>query len=359
LPCPSALVVLLSAIALHRVGYGLLLVIAFSIGLAATLTGIGLAFVYAGRLMKRSAAFSRFQHLARIMPAASAFVIMCVGILICYEALIQAGIISSTGLGLSEIFGGLWSQAKSLSTASVLVFGFGLGLKHATDADHLAAVSTIVSERKSLLSSSLVGGLWGIGHTISLFIAGIAVILLHIKISERASQALEFGVAIMLIWLGVNALRKLASGGQLHLHQHHHGNHMHTHPHIHNELDKHVGSPEADQHKHHGFRLGSQLNKRPLFVGMVHGLAGSAALMLLVLSTISTPLVGLIYIVVFGIGSIGGMMLMSTLVGLPVHLTATRFTGAHTAMRGLAGLFSLCFGLFMAYEIGFVDGLFR
>ncbi len=81
--------------------------------------------------------------------------------------------------------------------------------------------------------------------------------------------------------------------------------------------------------------------------------------MLLVLSTISTPLVGLIYIVVFGIGSIGGMMLMSTLVGLPVHLTATRFTGAHTAMRGLAGLFSLCFGLFMAYEIGFVDGLFR
>ncbi|MEJ7713575.1 MAG: sulfite exporter TauE/SafE family protein [Pyrinomonadaceae bacterium] len=103
LPCPSALVVLLSAIALHRVGYGLLLVIAFSIGLAATLTAIGLAFVYAGRLMKRSSAFERFQHLARIVPAASAFVIMCVGILICYEALIQAGVISSTGLRLGVI----------------------------------------------------------------------------------------------------------------------------------------------------------------------------------------------------------------------------------------------------------------
>lgn len=359
LPCPSALVVLLSAIALHRVGYGLLLVIAFSIGLATTLTGIGLAFVYAGRLMKRSAAFSRFQYLARVMPAASAFVIMCVGMLICYEALIQAGIISSTGRGLSEIFGGLWTQAGSLSTASVLVFGFGLGLKHATDADHLAAVSTIVSERKSLLSSSLVGGLWGIGHTISLFIAGIAVILLHIKISERTSQWLEFGVAIMLIVLGVNALRKLASGGQIHLHQHHHGDHRHTHPHIHNEHDQHDGLPEADQPTHHGFRRGSRLNKRPLLVGMVHGLAGSAALMLLVLSTMSTPLVGLIYIVIFGVGSIGGMMLMSALIGLPVHLAAHRFAGAHVAMRGIAGIFSLCFGLFMVYEIGFVDGLFR
>ena len=108
-------------------------------------------------------------------------------------------------------------------------------------------------------------------------------------------------------------------------------------------------------HTHHSFQIGT----RPLFVGMVHGFAGSAALMLLVLSTISAPLVGLLYIVIFGIGWIGGMMLMSALGGLPLHLTAARFARAHIAMHGLAGLFSLCFGLFMVYEIGFVDGLFR
>ncbi|MEJ7713573.1 MAG: hypothetical protein WKF84_27940 [Pyrinomonadaceae bacterium] len=163
----------------------------------------------------------------------------------------------------------------------------------------------------------------------------------------------------MLVWLGVSALRKLANGGQIHLHQHYHGDHTHAHTHIHDELDQHVDSLQADEPTHHGFRLNPQLNKRPLFVGMVHGLAGSAALMLLVLSTISTPLVGLIYIVIFGVGSIGGMMLMSALVGLPVHLAANRFTNVHLAMRGIAGIFSLCFGLFMVYEIGFVDGLFR
>jgi len=92
---------------------------------------------------------------------------------------------------------------------------------------------------------------------------------------------------------------------------------------------------------------------------MIHGLAGSAALMLMVLSTISSRLGGIAYIIVFGIGSIGGMMLMSALVGLPLYLTAARFNRANLAVRGLAGLFSLSFGLFMVYEIGFAEGLFR
>jgi MFS family permease len=241
------------------------------------------------------------------------------------------------------------TETISLSTASVLAFGFVLGLKHAVEVDHLAAVSTIVSERKSLLSSLMVGGLWGVGHTISLLIAGILVIFLHVEISERTALFLEFLVGLMLVALGTNALRKLWRGGHLHLHVHQHGGRAHAHPHIHDR------EPETDPHTHHGYHTGM----RPLLVGMVHGLAGSAALMLLVLSTIQTPLVGLIYILVFGVGSIGGMMIMSALVSLPLYLTATRFTRANLMMRGLAGLFSLSFGLFVIYEIGVAGSLFR
>jgi sulfite exporter TauE/SafE len=238
---------------------------------------------------------------------------------------------------------------EPLSAAPVLAFGFVLGLKHAVEADHLAAVSAIVSERKSLWSSSLVGGLWGIGHTLSLLVAGVAVILFHFRVGERTERALEFTVGLMLIALGANALRKLARGGRLHLHVHRHGGRAHVHPHVHD------GAPEPGPHTHHGLRLGP----RPLLVGMLHGLAGSAALTLLVLSTISSPSVGLLYLVVFGVGSAGGMMLMSALFGLPVYLTAARFTRANLAVRGLSGLFSLSLGLFTVYEVGFVNGLFR
>jgi ABC-type nickel/cobalt efflux system permease component RcnA len=338
LPCPSALVVLLSAISLHRVGFGMLLIVAFSLGLASVLTGIGLAFIYAGRMMKGRAFTSG--RAMRLLPAVSAFVIACVGAAICYEALVEAGL----------NFGTLFADSPNpISTTSVLLFGLVLGLKHAVEADHLAAVSAIVSERKSLLSASLVGGLWGVGHTISLLLAGVAVILLRVEIGRRTEMALEFGVALMLVVLGADAIRKLFRGGRIHLHAHEHGGRWHVHPHIHD------GSAEAEGGTHHGLRL----SKRPLVVGMVHGLAGSAALMLLVLSTIPSPLAGLIYIAVFGVGSIGGMMLMSALVGLPVHFTANRFARANLAVRCAAGVFSLCFGLLMAYEIGFVDGLFR
>ncbi|MBV9958811.1 MAG: hypothetical protein JO360_10335 [Acidobacteria bacterium] len=343
LPCPSALVVLLSAISLHRVGYGLLLVIAFSLGLACTLTCIGLAFVYAGRLMKSRAGSLVSGRLARVVPALSALVIACLGAAICYEAL------ASAGIDIKTLIASGTTGAGTVSTASVLALGLVFGLKHAVEADHLAAVSTIVSERKSLLSSSLVGGLWGIGHTISLLIAGVVVILLHIEIGERLALALEFGVALMLITLGANAIRKLARGGRLHFHTHSHGAREHVHPHLHEQ------AAEENPATHHGLRLGA----RPLVVGMVHGLAGSAALMLLVLSTLPTPLLGMAYIAVFGLGSIGGMMLMSALVSLPLRLTADRFMRANLTVRGLAGLFSLGFGLFMVYEIGFVEGLFR
>jgi sulfite exporter TauE/SafE len=189
--------------------------------------------------------------------------------------------------------------------------------------------------------------LWGIGHTISLLVAGAFVIIFRVRISERTELGLEFCVALMLVGLGAHALAKLLRGGRLHLHAHNHAGRWHAHPHIHTD------APDAAD-THHGFRLGA----RPLVVGLIHGLAGSAALMLLVLSSISSAWLGLAYIVVFGLGSIGGMMLMSVLVGLPLHVTARRFTRANLAVRGAAGLFSLLFGLLMVYEIGFVGGLF-
>ncbi|MDT4967107.1 MAG: hypothetical protein QOJ64_1844 [Acidobacteriota bacterium] len=342
LPCPSALVVMLSAIALHRVAYGLILVVAFSFGLACTLTAIGLAFVYAGRLMKgRLAASGR---LVRWLPAMSAFVIASLGAVICYRALVEAGINP-----LAFLTNSAGEQMGSLSTFGVLGFGLLFGLKHAVEADHLAAVSTIVSERRSLLSSMLVGGLWGIGHTIALLIAGVGVIVLHLRIGEETSLALEFCVALMLIALGLNAILKLKRGSVLHFHTHRHGGRLHSHPHFHDSI-----STAEETNTHHGFRFSA----RPLLIGLLHGLAGSAALMLLVLSTISSPAVGLLYVVVFGAGSIGGMMLMSLLVGLPVHLTAGRFDRANWMIRGMAGVFSLSFGIFMAYRIGFIDRLF-
>ncbi|MEW6210200.1 MAG: hypothetical protein AB1631_17670 [Acidobacteriota bacterium] len=345
LPCPSALVVMLSAISLNRVGYGLVLVIAFSLGLAATLTGVGLLFVYAGRLMKQP----RSGRLLKVIPALSAFVIAAVGFVICYEALAEAGfdVLSRLAALKERLFGSMVMESLP-STISVLALGLVAGLRHAMDADHVAAVSTIVSERKSLLSSSLIGGLWGLGHTAALLVAGIIVLVLRIEISPRVEMALEFCVALMLIGLGANALRKLKSGWKLHLHTHTHGHHTHVHPHLHD------GSPEPAEHTHHGFKL----EARPIIIGMVHGLAGSGALMLLVLSTISSPAVGIIFIVIFGIGSIGGMMLMSALISLPIRLTADRFKRANLAVRVAAGAFSLAFGLFMVYQIGFVDRLF-
>lgn len=237
---------------------------------------------------------------------------------------------------------------STASTLAILGFGFLLGLKHATEADHLAAVSTMVSERKSLWSSAIIGGLWGLGHTISLFVAGVFVLLLNFQISERTERILEFCVGIMLVVLGVNALRKLVKGGELHFHAHDHGAHDHAHPHIHKNA-------EADgENTHHGFKF----NPRALIIGMVHGLAGSAALMLLLIPTIESKTVGLLYIVIFGIGSIGGMMLMSLLVGLPFHLTASRSNRFNYILQSIAGLVSVGLGLYIIYEKGITEGLF-
>lgn len=236
---------------------------------------------------------------------------------------------------------------SAAGTFSILGLGFLLGLKHATEADHLAAVSTIVSERKSIWSSAFVGGLWGLGHTISLFIAGVFVLLLNFQISEQAERILEFCVGIMLVLLGLNVLRKILQGGKVHFHTHEHGSRAHVHPHIHS----HENADEPVTH--HGFKF----SPRSVIIGMIHGLAGSAALMLIIIPTIESRVVGLLYIIIFGIGSIGGMMLMSFLVGLPFHLTAKNFNRVNYILQSIAGFISVGLGLYIIYEKGIVEGL--
>lgn len=235
------------------------------------------------------------------------------------------------------------------TTLKFLLFGFLLGLKHAVEADHIAAVSTIVTDRKSLWSSAIIGGIWGAGHTISLLIVGIFVLLLDFRVSKQTESILEFCVGIMLLILGINVIVKLFRGGKLHLHKHEHGEQIHVHPHLHEDKQA-----KDKSHTHHGLSLAP----RPLIIGMVHGLAGSAGLMFLILPTIESRTIGLLYIIIFGIGSIGGMMLMSMLVSLPLYLTALNYNKINVWLRVFAGIFSICIGLWIMYEKGFVDKLF-
>jgi ABC-type nickel/cobalt efflux system permease component RcnA len=358
LPCPSALVVLLSAISLHRVGYGLALVLAFSVGLAATLTGIGLAFVYAKRFVKHSFKQSR---VVRVLPVLSAFIIACVGAAICYEALAQSGIhlfaLTGNALGQSAANGFAGGEPSLASVSAFAVLGLGLvfGLKHATEVDHVVAVSTIVSEHRNVFRSALVGVLWGVGHTASLIVVGGIVLALRIEIPERIANWLEFCVALMIIILGINALtRALSNRADVHVHVHSHDGFSHKHVHFHEEGATHFGAT-AGLHSHTLSRIGF----KPLLVGAMHGLAGSAALTLLVLTQIESVALGLLYLTVFGVGSIVGMLLMSGLIGLPFALSSRRLSHLNSGLRAVAGALSITFGLWYAYETGIASGLLR
>src|SRR5438270_90842 len=165
-----------------------------------------------------------------------------------------------------------------------LGLGFLLGLKHATEADHLVAVTTIVSEQRSVSRSALVGAMWGVGHTAALLAAGVVVILLEVTIPERVAEALEFGVALMIVSLGSRVLYlALRRRRRVHVHAHTHGGHTHTHLHFHENGDEHsADAGRAPSHERHGGFGGW----RPFVVGLVHGLAGSAALTLLVLTEV-------------------------------------------------------------------------
>lgn len=226
---------------------------------------------------------------------------------------------------------------------TVLGLGFALGLRHALDPDHLVAVSAIVGEHRSLKKSSLVGTFWGLGHTASLLIAGVAVIVLKLRVSETAALWMEFAVALMLVLLGARALGKALRGCKLHVHLHAHEGRRHVHLHLHRPGEEH-----AHAHRH---LLG--FGARPFLVGMIHGMAGSAGLMLLVLATIPSAIAGLVYVGVFGLGSVGGMLVMSGLMSLPFILTGGKRGAVGYGLQLATGLSSFAFGLFLVWQYVF------
>jgi ABC-type nickel/cobalt efflux system permease component RcnA len=238
-----------------------------------------------------------------------------------------------------------------LSTFAMLGIGLLFGLKHATEVDHVVAVSTIVSQHRNVWRSTLVGALWGAGHTAALLITGVFVLTLQIAIPERVSSWLEFCVALMIIGLGATALwRALRKRGDVHVHEHKHDGVAHVHVHFHEPQTRHDAGMRHHAKRTHTHAV-SQIGLKPILIGAMHGLAGSGALTLLVLTQIKSTGYGLLYLAVFGVGSIAGMLLMSGLIGLPFALTSRKLTGLHHRLQTAAAVVSLAFGFWYAYQL--------
>jgi ABC-type nickel/cobalt efflux system permease component RcnA len=256
----------------------------------------------------------------------------------------------------------------SFGVFALLGLGILFGLKHATEVDHVVAVSAIVSAHRSVLRSALVGGLWGAGHTASLVIVGVLVLVFRVAIPLPVTNWLEFGVALMIIGLGVLAMTRVLRGrNDVHLHRHSHDGQSHVHIHFHERSTHHESdasvfrqASEASNSSHpsHSHTI-SRLGFKPLLVGAMHGLAGSAALTLLVLTQIQSVWLGLLYLVLFGIGSTFGMLLMSGLIGLPFALSGRRLTSINYGLQSAAGMLSIAFGLWYAYDTVITNGLWR
>jgi ABC-type nickel/cobalt efflux system permease component RcnA len=256
----------------------------------------------------------------------------------------------------------------SVGVFALLGLGMVFGLKHATEVDHVVAVSAIVSEHRSVLRSAVVGGLWGAGHTASLVIVGMLVLVFRVAIPLPVANWLEFGVALMIIGLGVLAMmRVLRRRNDVHLHRHSHDGQSHVHVHFHERSSQHESDaslfPRASEasnssHPSHSHTI-SRLGFKPLFVGAMHGLAGSAGLTLLVLTQIQSVWLGLLYLALFGIGSTFGMLLMSGLIGLPFALSGRRLTSINYGLQSAAGMLSIAFGLWYGYETVMTNGLWR
>jgi high-affinity nickel permease len=259
-----------------------------------------------------------------------------------------------------------------ISGLAILVIGFFLGMRHATDPDHVIAVSTIVSRERSLRRAAWIGAIWGLGHTVTIVLVGAAIILFNLVIPPRVGLTMEFAVGLMLILLGALNLTGVTKwlcetfspahphiAGQ-HAHLHEHGSHLHYHWHSHQPAAEHHADSLATPRwlSRPLSRLGLFHSLRPLLTGIVHGLAGSAAVALLVLTTIHNPSWAVFYLLIFGVGTIAGMMLITAALALPVSYAGTRFAWLNQGLITGSGLLSLGFGLFLSYHIGFVDGLF-
>ncbi len=331
IPCPAALVVLLSAFALHRVGLGFFLITAFSLGLASVLIGFGMLMVYGRRFMARLQVNGSLT--TRWLPVASAAFMTVLGAAIALRAF------ATTGIDLHNL-------SKERFGPFLFVGGLGLllGMRHSTDPDHVVAVSTIVSKQRSIRQAGLIGTIWGLGHTLTIFAVGSMIILFGVVIPPRLGLSMEFSVALMLILLGVLNLTGVMQRMTLYLTRKPLA--IPTISKAETLLDRSVG------------RFGVYQCVRPLVIGIVHGLAGSAAVALLVLSTIHSPVWATVYLLVFGAGTMVGMMCMTAAMAVPLAFAGSRFTSISRGFSVASGVVSVCFGFFLVYQLGFLGGLF-
>lgn len=254
---------------------------------------------------------------------------------------------------------------------SVLAFGFLLGMKHATEADHLAAVATLATRHGDKWDALRQGASWGLGHTLTLMLFGGIVMGLGRSIPPRFEQGLEMVVGLMLVILGGDVLRRLWRK-RIHFHVHSHDSkvrHAHAHSHagarraeeggvpVYAQMSFVPAIPEAHALSAHEHSHAPALPGRALLIGMMHGLAGSAALIVLSLGSVSSVVMGVSYIVLFGAGSILGMALLSLAIAVPLRLSGNLLTGLHRSMTAAIGLFSCGLGLWVIYRIGVVERL--
>jgi high-affinity nickel permease len=222
-----------------------------------------------------------------------------------------------------------------VETVIALFFAFLFGLQHALDADHVVAVSSLVSKQKSFKNATWCGVKWGTGHTLTLVIVGLIVMIFSITIPAKLTMVFEFIVGVIIIGLGISVLYELLSK-KMHMHKHEHYGHVHSHLHSHQH---------SELHKNH--------DHSPLIVGIVHGLAGSASLMLLVLSTLNSLLLGLFYLLIFGLGTIIGMTVISGLLSMPFVFTSINFRKVNWLIKFSTGTFSIIFGIILVINIIF------
>jgi ABC-type nickel/cobalt efflux system permease component RcnA len=341
IPCPAALIVLLSAFALHRIGLGFFLIVAFSVGLAAVLIGFGMLMVYARRFMSHLQMDGPLTK--RWLPVASSAFITVLGLILTVQAL------STVHIG-----GNLFSKERLGPVLFVTLLGLVLGMRHSTDADHVVAISTIVSKQRSIRNAAFIGSVWGLGHTITIFIVGALIILFGVEIPPRVGLSMEFSVAVMLILLGVLNLSGVMQKVTSYFTPAIAARAIASRPAPRDErrtrmqgwLDQSVG------------RFGLYQCLRPLAIGLVHGLAGSAAVALLVLSTIHNPAWATAYLLIFGAGTMIGMMCMTAAIAVPLTFAGDRFAKMSKYLATASGMVSLCFGSFLVYQLGFLGGLF-
>jgi ABC-type nickel/cobalt efflux system permease component RcnA len=230
---------------------------------------------------------------------------------------------------------------------SILLLGLLIGMRHALEADHLAAVATLASGGLSRRRTIVRGAVWGMGHTLALLAIGGVCLALQLTIPDRVSQYLELGVGVMLLGLGAEVIwRWRRQGLHVHVHRHDDGRaHLHAHRHVAGEA--HDASAHAHAHA-------SPFPRRALAIGIVHGIAGSGALVLLTVQTLGSFWLGLAYILIFGAGSILGMAALSAAIAVPLELSARRLTRLHGTLDVAIGVGTIAVGLWVVGE--FIGG---